>query len=88
MTNSSLVSGDHVFADLARRAKAAGLSVQVITAEYAVQLRPMLARELAAAADTHTRVRVAPPRMRPEDARTPESSSRDDGLRYLRSVAA
>lgn len=83
-----IVSGDHVFADLALRAKQAGLSVQIITAEYAVQLRPMLARELAAAADTHTRVRVAPPSMRPKGARTPEASSRDDVLRYLRSIAA
>lgn len=80
-----IVSGDHVFADLARRAKQAGVSVQVVTAEYVIQLRPMLARELAAAADTHTRVRVGAPRMCPDNA---ESSSRDDGLRYLRSVAA
>lgn len=83
-----IVSGDHAFADLARRAKQAGLSVQVVTAEDVLQPRPMLARELAAAADTHTRVRVGAPRMCPENERTTEVSSRDNGLRYLRSVAA
>lgn len=58
-----IVSGDHVFADLARCAKKAGLSVQVVTAEHPEQ-RSMLARELAAAADTHTRIRLQP-RTRP-----------------------
>ena len=52
-----IVSGDHAFADLARRAKTFGLSVQVVTAETP-QGRPMLSRELAAAADVHTLVRL------------------------------
>lgn len=52
-----IVSGDHVFADLARRAKTLGLSVQVVTAETP-QGRPMLSRELSAAADVHTLVRL------------------------------
>ena len=52
-----IVSGDHAFADLARRAKTFGLSVQVVTSETP-QGRPMLSRELAAAADVHTLVRL------------------------------
>lgn len=52
-----IVSGDHAFADLARRAKTFGLSVQVVKAE-SPQGRPMLSRELAAAADVHTLVRL------------------------------
>lgn len=52
-----IVSGDHAFADLARRAKTFGLSVQVVTAETP-QGRPMLSRELAAAADVHTLIRL------------------------------
>lgn len=62
-----IVSGDHVFADLARRAKRFGLSVQVVTAEHPEQ-RTMLSRELAAIADTRTLVRlerrVATPNIR------------------------
>jgi hypothetical protein len=57
-----IVSGDHAFADLARRAKMLGLTVQVVTAQNSEQ-RSMLSRELAAAADTHTLVRL--------EARTP-----------------
>lgn len=52
-----IVGGDHAFADLARRAKTFGLRVQVVTAETP-QGRPMLSRELAAAADIHTLVRL------------------------------
>ena len=52
-----IVSGDHAFADLASRAKAFGLSVQVVTAETP-HGRPMLSRDLAAAADVHTLVRL------------------------------
>lgn len=52
-----IVSGDWRFADLARRAKRAGLSVQVVTAEHPEQ-RSMLSRGLAAAADTRTLVRL------------------------------
>lgn len=52
-----IVSGDHAFADLACRAKTLGLSVQVVTAEIS-ERRPMLSRELAAAADVHTLVRL------------------------------
>ena len=57
-----IVSGVWRFADLARRARRAGLSVQVVTAEHPEQ-RSMLSRELAAAADTRTLVRL--------EARTP-----------------
>lgn len=57
-----IVSGDHAFADLARRAKMLGLTVQVVTAQHPEQ-RSMLSRELAAAADTRTLVRL--------EARTP-----------------
>ena len=52
-----IVSGDHAFADLARRAKMLGLTVQVVTAQHPEQ-RSMLSRELAAAADTRTLVRL------------------------------
>lgn len=60
-----IVSGDHVFADLARRAKRFGLSVQVITTEHPDQ-RSMLSRELAAAADLHTLVRLKPRTTQPD----------------------
>lgn len=52
-----IISGDHAFAELARRAKALGLSVHVVTAEHPDQ-RSMLSRELAAVADTRTLVRL------------------------------
>lgn len=52
-----IISGDHAFADLARRAKTFGLTVQVVTAQHPEQ-RSMLSRDLAAAADTHTLVRL------------------------------
>lgn len=48
-----IVSGDHAFSDLARQAKAAGLTVHVVTAQQPGG-RPMLSRELAAIADTRT----------------------------------
>ena len=54
-----IISGDHAFADLARRARSAGLSVHVITAEHPEQ-RSVLSRELAAAANIHTLVRLKP----------------------------
>lgn len=52
-----ITSGDHAFADLAGRAKAAGLSVQVLTVEHPTG-RKTLSRELAAAADTHALIRL------------------------------
>lgn len=52
-----IVSGDHAFAPLARRAKRFGLRVRVVTAEHPEQ-RTMLSRELAAIADTRTLVRL------------------------------
>lgn len=52
-----IVSGDHAFAALARRAKQFGLSVQVVTAQDPTQ-RTALSRELAATADTQTLVRL------------------------------
>lgn len=63
-----IVSGDHAFADLARRAKTFGLSVQVVTAETP-QRRPMLSRELSAAADVHTLVRLKARPNREENLR-------------------
>lgn len=54
-----IVSGDHAFADLARRAKALGLTVHVVTTERPDQ-RSTLSRELAAVADTRTLVRLRP----------------------------
>jgi hypothetical protein len=54
-----IVSGDHAFAELARRARRFGLSVQVVTAEHPLQ-RSMLSSELADAADTRTVVRLRP----------------------------
>lgn len=54
-----VASGDHAFSSLALRAKQMGLSVQVITVEHP-EHRTMLARELSAAAHTHTRVRLTP----------------------------
>lgn len=59
-----IVSGDHAFAALARRAKQFGLSVQVVTAEHPEQ-RTMLSRELAAIADTRTLVRLERRATRP-----------------------
>jgi hypothetical protein len=55
-----IVSGDHAFADLARRAKALGLSVHVVTAEQHGWRRSSLSRELSAVADTRSLVRFAP----------------------------
>ncbi|WP_447925370.1 NYN domain-containing protein [Georgenia muralis] len=52
-----IVSGDHAFVELARRAKALGLSVHVVTAQHP-QERTMLSRDLAAVADTRTLVRL------------------------------
>ena len=52
-----IVSGDHAFADLARRAKSHGLTVHVVTTEHPEQ-RSMLSRELATVADTRTLVRL------------------------------
>lgn len=54
-----IFSGDHAFAGLARAAKAAGLTVHVITTEHPEQ-RTMLSRELSAIADTKTLVRLTP----------------------------
>ena len=54
-----IISGDHTFAELARRAKATGLSVCVITAEHPDQ-RSMLSRELASVANTRTLVPLKP----------------------------
>ncbi|MCC2314168.1 NYN domain-containing protein [Cellulomonas xiejunii] len=52
-----IVSGDHCFEPLARRAKAHGLTVRVVTAENAdPRCGRTLSRRLASAADTCTRV--------------------------------
>lgn len=63
-----IVSGDHAFADLARQAKTFGLSVQVVTAETP-ERRSMLSRELGAAADVHTLVRLKVRQNRRENLR-------------------
>lgn len=52
-----IVSGDHAFAGLARRAQKFGLTVHVVTAE-SLGLRPALSRELATVADTRALVRL------------------------------
>lgn len=54
-----IISGDHAFAPLARRAKRLGLRVHVVTAEHPEQ-PTALARELAEAADIRTLVRLFP----------------------------
>ena len=54
-----IISGDHAFAPLARRAKRLGLRVHVVTAEAPGQ-HSMLSRDLAAAADLRTLVRHSP----------------------------
>lgn len=83
-----IVSGDHVFADLARRAKMLGLTVQVVSAQHPDQ-RSMLSRELAAAADTRTLVRRGPRIPRP-DNNIPmiKAGSRADSRENVRPVAA
>jgi hypothetical protein len=52
-----IASGDGAFTDLARKAKALGLTVHVITTQHPDQ-RSMLSRELSAIADFHTLVRL------------------------------
>jgi glycerophosphoryl diester phosphodiesterase len=52
-----IASGDGAFTDLARRAKALGLTVHVITTQHPDQ-RSMLSRKLAAVADFHTLIRL------------------------------
>ena len=52
-----IVSGDHAFTPLARRAKLLGLSVHVVTAEHPSG-RTMLSRELSNAADLRTLIRL------------------------------
>ncbi|MGW9167356.1 NYN domain-containing protein [Agromyces sp. NPDC055658] len=58
-----IISGDHAFAPLARRAKKFGLRVHVVTAEHLEQ-RSALARELSEAADLRTLVRLFPRSVR------------------------
>jgi len=52
-----IASGDGAFTELARRAKALGLTVHVITTQHPEQ-RSMLSRELSAVADFHTLIRL------------------------------
>ena len=83
-----IVSGDHAFASLARRAKRFGLSVQVVTTEHQDQ-RSMLSRELAAAADVHTLVRLRPRTSRLDNQlQNPVGTSRGDRPKRPRPVAA
>lgn len=55
-----IISGDHAFAGLARRAIKLGLNVHVVTADASDQIRPMLSRELSAVAEIRTLVRLEP----------------------------
>lgn len=52
-----IASGDGAFTDLARQAKALGLTVHVITTQHPDQ-RSMLSRELSNVADFHTLIRL------------------------------
>lgn len=52
-----IISGDHAFVDLARRAREFGLTVHVVTAQHHGK-NPMLSRELAAIANTRSFVRL------------------------------
>lgn len=52
-----IASGDGAFTELARQAKALGLTVHVITTQHPEQ-RSMLSRELSAVADFHTLIRL------------------------------
>lgn len=54
-----ILSGDHVFSGLARRAKTMGLNVHVVNTARP-DSRAMLSRELSATADTRTLVRFQP----------------------------
>lgn len=74
-----IISGDHAFAPLARRAKRLGLRVHVVTAQHP-ELRTTLARELAEVADLRTLVRLFP-RSAKELAPIPISA---DGLMHRR----
>lgn len=70
-----IISGDHAFAGLARQAKQHGLSVHVVTVEHPDQ-RTMLSRELAAAVDTRSVVRLQPrPGIAPQPAPEPISAA-------------
>lgn len=57
-----ILSGDHAFADIARRARAMGLNVHVVTVRHPEQ-RSMLARSLRVTADKHTVVDFLPSRL-------------------------
>lgn len=59
-----IISGDHAFSDLARRAKKFGLTVHVVTAQHP-EHHSMMSRELSAAADLHTLIRLQPRAPRP-----------------------
>lgn len=82
-----IISGDHAFADLARRAKASGLSVQVITAQHP-ENRSMLSRELAEAADIHTVVRLRAHSQHLQAIEAARAMSASWRSRGLESVAA
>lgn len=83
-----IVSGDHAFVDLAKRAKQAGLSVHVVTAQ-APEGRPMLSRELAAVADLRTFVRLESRTQRPDNLTAIESvSSRAHRRVHVETAAA
>lgn len=83
-----IVSGDHAFARLARRADAFGLRVHVVSAEHYEQ-RTMLSRELAKASKLHTTVRLhAAPNRRPAMHDTPRRVSRATRSTNVASSAA
>lgn len=83
-----ICSGDgYAFTDIAVQAKRAGLSVQVVTTQNPTGDRPSLSRRLAAAADTHTLVRL---RARTQSILNPTADAAAHGLRRasLQPVAA
>lgn len=83
-----IISGDHVFADLARRAKKLGLTVHVVTAQHP-EHHTMLSRELSTAADLHTVIRLRPRAPRPLKVR-PSTTTARQAMRqiYAASTAA
>ena len=83
-----ICSGDgNAFTDIAVQAKRAGLSVQVVTTQSPTGERPSLSRRLAAAADTHTLVRLRA-RTQPLLTPTAEAAAHSPRLADLQPVAA
>ena len=82
-----IISGDWRFSELARRARSLGLTVHVITAQHPEQ-RSMLSRELAAAADIHSVVRLRTASQRAQNVQAARAMSASWRRRDLESLAA